>query len=46
MREATISAELRVSTLAELTFFGVRYVIPVVRDRPATLLAIQESASR
>ncbi len=29
-----------ISTLAEVTFFGVHYAIPVVRDWPATVVAV------
>ncbi|MGE5337781.1 MAG: DUF1614 domain-containing protein [Gemmatimonadota bacterium] len=32
--------ERAVTTLAEVTFFGVHYVIPVVRDWPATVVAV------
>ncbi len=32
--------ERQVTTLAEISYFGVRYVIPVVRDWPATVLAV------
>src|SRR5437870_2244701 len=32
--------ERETSSLSEVTFFGVRYVIPVVREWPATVLAI------
>jgi uncharacterized membrane protein len=32
--------ERQVSTVTEVAFFGVRYAIPVVREWPATLLAV------
>ena len=32
--------EREISTVAEVTYFGVRYAVPVVRDWPATLVAI------
>ncbi len=32
--------ERAVTTLAEVTYFGVHYVIPVVRDWPATVIAV------
>ena len=35
-----ILPEREISTIAEVSFFGVRYVVPVVREWPATLLAI------
>jgi uncharacterized membrane protein len=32
--------ERQVSTAAEVTYFGVRYMIPLVREWPATVLAV------
>lgn len=32
--------ERQVTTLAEVTYFGVQYAIPVVRDWPATVVAV------
>ncbi len=32
--------ERQVSTAAEVTYFGMRYVIPLVREWPATVLAV------
>jgi uncharacterized membrane protein len=32
--------ERQVSTAAEVTYFGIRYVIPLVREWPATVLAV------
>ena len=32
--------EREVSSAAEVTYFGIRYVIPVIREWPATVLAI------
>jgi len=32
--------EREISTAAEVTYFGIRYVIPVIREWPATVLAI------
>jgi uncharacterized membrane protein len=32
--------ERHISTAAEITYFGIHYVIPLIRERPATVLAV------